>query len=220
VGEFASEFARRAHIDERLASLAVREGLIEESPDFGIQTLRRRAVGSFGEVGHGAGEVAALGDPFFASAIHDLDLGVPVEAESPEGVAGPPVGFVAVEDHGGVVRDAMVFAESGEFFRGDVIADQLVLEIRAPVDVDSSLDVAHVVEEDVFVAFDESEARVGEVLGDPFGGDEHFGVGVIFIDHGLEWGKVTPSRAAAKRQDADRGLQGGGQGLRCTPLNL
>ena len=92
-----------------------------------------------------------------------------IKAESPKRIAGPPVGFVPVEYNGRVVRDAVVLAESSEFFWSDVVTDELVLEIGTPIDVDGPLNVAHVVEKNVFVALDQAQAWVGEVFGDPLG---------------------------------------------------
>lgn len=103
VGEFTAEFSRRADIDQWLSILAVGEGLIKEGPDFGIQTLWDRGVGALGKMRNSPGEVPALGDPFFAPAIHDLDLGMAEKAKGPQGIAGPPVRFVAVENNSGEV---------------------------------------------------------------------------------------------------------------------
>ena len=44
--------------------------------------------------------------PFHASAVHDPRVRVTEQLEYPEGVAGPPVRLVAVEDHGVIRSDA------------------------------------------------------------------------------------------------------------------
>jgi len=58
------------------------------------------------------------------------------------------------------------------------VADQLILEVALPVDLDGPRDVAHVVEEDVLVALDDPDLGIVPVLLDPVGRDEDFGVDV------------------------------------------
>ncbi len=47
-----------------------------------------------------------------------------------------------------------------------------------PVDLDRALDVAGLVEQHVFVGFDDDQARRAEVFGEPFGAHQTLGVGV------------------------------------------
>ena len=101
------------------------------------------------------------------------------ELEGPESVAGPPVRLVAVENDGGVVGDPGTLADLGEFVGVDVVADELVLEVADPVDLDGARDVAHVVQEDVFIALDDPYLGVVGMLLDPVSGDEGFGVNIF-----------------------------------------
>ena len=75
-------------------------------------------------------------------------------------------------------------ADRGELLGVDVVADELVLEVALPVDLDGAGDVAHVVEQDVLVALDDPDLRVVAVLLDPVGRDEDLGVHVRFCH---EW---------------------------------
>ena len=61
----------------------------------------------------------------------------------------------------------------------DVIAHGLVLQILAPVDVHRAGDVAGIVEQHVFIALDDAQAGILEVLGEPGGAHQHFGVGIV-----------------------------------------
>jgi len=97
------------------------------------------------------------------------------EAENPEGIAGPPVGLVAVEDAGGLRSDAVPAAQGGKRLRLDVIADRVVLKIALPVDVDRTGEVPHIVEEDILVALDDADPVVLEMIGHPGGGDQDLG---------------------------------------------
>ena len=69
---------------------------------------------------------------------------------------------------------------AANFVGVDVVADELVLEVPLPVDLDGAGDVAHVVEQDVLVALDDPDLGVVEVLLDPVGRDEDFGVSIRF----------------------------------------
>ena len=83
-------------------------------------------------------ERAVLGYPLLASAVHDLGVGVAEKLEDPEGVGGPPVVLVAVEDHGGVVADAPLGEQLLEALPVDIIADHAVLQVGVPVELDGS----------------------------------------------------------------------------------
>ncbi len=75
----------------------------------------------------------------------------------------------------------------------DVVADDLVLQVRVPADLDGAGDVALEVEGRVLVALDDPDLRVVQVLLDPVGADEHFGVGVRFGHGGGSWCEETGS---------------------------
>ena len=86
----------------------------------------------------------------------------------------------------------------------DVVADVGVLEVRLPVDVDGVVEVAGGVEQDVLVRLDHADALgVGEVLGDPVGGDEDLGVGVVGHGGGGAGAEGT-RRCRGRRPPEDR----------------
>ena len=62
--------------------------------------------------------------------------------------------------------------------RIDVIADQTVLEIGAPIDVDRAGDVAGIVEEDVLVRLDDAEVGIIYVFCEPGSFHERLGMGI------------------------------------------
>ena len=97
---------------------------------------RRRGTWSAGNWGTSVVIGAALVDPELAAAVQIRQSSVAEELERPEGVAGPPVRLVAVEDDGGVGGDALGPGQRGELLGVDVVADELVLEVPLPVDLD------------------------------------------------------------------------------------
>ena len=156
------------------------EHLVAQGPDRAV-LLRRRVV-SVG-IGHPIVRPGpAVEFPPLPAAVHHPAVLVAVEFEHPEGVAGPPVVLVAIEDNGRVVGDASLGAE---FFEGrpiDVVPHHLILQVDLPVDFDGSGDVALRVKRPVFVRFDDPYLRVGEMVCDPGGRDEE--VGVCVVGHG------------------------------------
>ena len=72
----------------------------------------------------------------------------------------------------------------GELLRVDVVADDLVLQVALPVDPHGSGDMPQVVEQQVFVALDDADLGVLQVILDPVGRDQGFGMGVGF-SHGI-----------------------------------
>ena len=167
VHPLAAVFLRAADVEQLPAGLRVLEHLVAEGPDRSVLLLR--------------GVVSAWGrDPLvrprpavelppLSAAVHDPAVLVAIELEHPEGVAGPPVVLVAVEDDRRVVGDAPLGAE---FLKGgpvDVVADDLALQVDRPVDFDGAGDVALRVEGPVLVRLDDPHLRVGEMLGHPLG---------------------------------------------------
>ena len=61
----------------------------------------------------------------------------------------------------------------------DVVAHDRVVELGVPVDLHRARDVAGLVEQHVLIGFDDDQAGFAEVRGEPFGGDETLGVGVL-----------------------------------------
>ena len=64
----------------------------------------------------------------------------------------------------------------------DVIAPHLIVQVAGPVHVHRAGDVPGGVEQRVFVRLDDANLRIGQVLGDPVGRDEHVGIGVVAIE--------------------------------------
>ena len=64
------------------------------------------------------------------------------KAENPEGIAGPPVGFVTVKNTGRLRGDPVLRAEGGKGLRLDVITDRVILEIALPIDVNGPGEMA------------------------------------------------------------------------------
>ena len=129
-----------------------------------------------GDVGR---QLAALLDPLHPAAVEQAHVGVAEQLEHPEGVRRPPVEVVAVEHDGGVAADPVARAQVGEPLAVDVVAGHRVVEVEVPVDLDGAGDVPGVVEQHVLVGLDHHEAGVVQVLGQPLGGDEQLGVGVL-----------------------------------------
>ena len=76
---------------------------------------------------------------------------------------------------GGVAGDALAAEQRGEAGAVDVVADDRVVEVGVPVDLDRAGDVAGLVQQHVLVGLDDDQAGVAEVLGEPLGGDEPSG---------------------------------------------
>lgn len=132
-----------------------------------------RGVG--GDLG---GEGAAFLHPLLPPAVHEPHVLVAVVLEEPEGVGGPPVVLVPVEDHGGVVGDAEPFHELGELLLADEVPDHRVPEVPLPVNLLGPRDVPGVVEEDVLVHLEDPYLGVLQVLLDPVGAHQNLGMGV------------------------------------------
>ena len=122
-----------------------------------------------------------------ATTINELQLLVAEERENPQGVGGPPVRLVTVENDGGVRRDAVAAAELGEFLGAHIVAHHLIVQVTAPVDMYCPGDMARIIKEHVFIALHDADVRVVQVSGKPFRIHEHVGIGVggKFRIHGV-----------------------------------
>jgi hypothetical protein len=76
---------------------------------------------------------------------------MPIHLEHPEGIAGPSVVSVTIEDDGVIITDPFATHEPGEGVFVDVVADDLVLQLVLPVHFDGAGDVTDIVQQDVFV---------------------------------------------------------------------
>jgi hypothetical protein len=80
----------------------------------------------------------------------------------------------------------------------------VILEIALPIDVDGTGKVSHVVKEDILVALDEEKVLFPEMIRDPRGADQYFGVGVVAVgahaDRFRRKGSVGQTRTSAAPQ--------------------
>src|SRR3990172_7722265 len=97
-----------------------------------------------------------------------------VDLEVPVGIGGEPVVLVAVEDYGRVVADPALTHEALELLLRDDVADELVLEVLLPVQLDRARDVAVLVDVGILVHLRDDEPRVAEMLEEPVSRDEDF----------------------------------------------
>ncbi len=91
----------------------------------------------------------------------------------------------------------------------DVVAHDGVVEIGVPVDLHGTGNVAGLVEQHVFVGLDDDEAGFTEVLGEPLGGDETLGMGVLGE---LRCGVELGGHGTSWERPVGRGVRGSGLG--------
>ena len=124
-----------------------------------VSLFRHRVIGPL-IFRYFAVHLPALRLPLVAAAIEDLYILMPEQAESPERITGPPIGFVAIEDAGHFRRDPIATTHFGEFLGRDVITNDGILKVRPPIDVDRSRDVSCVVEQNVLVRLDDADVWI------------------------------------------------------------
>src|SRR5690606_32755623 len=90
----------------------------------------------------------------------------------PEGVGGLRVAAIAVDDHGVLAFDALGAHEFGEPGAVDVVAGHRIVEVTAPVDLGGAGHMPDVIEQDVFVRFDDLEPGSADVCRQPWRGYE------------------------------------------------
>ena len=200
-----------AHVDELPALLLVVDDLVAQDAVAHVVAIGR-GVGRGRITRPVGGPDTALLLPLQPAAVHHVSLGVAEKLEHPEGVASPPVVLVAVEDDGGVGRDADLRHQRREAGPLDVIAAQLIVQIGRPVHVHGTWHVAGGVQQRVFVRLDDAHAGVTRVRGHPLGGDERVRVTVAAI------GDSRHGRPPERAEDAQSiTLMSGSAGpLQCT----
>ena len=153
-------------------------------------------VGGLDPVGDLGDQRAAVQLPLLAAAVDQLDVLVAVQLEVPVGVGGEPVVVAAVQHDGVVVGDALGRQQLLEAGPVDEVAADRVLQLGLPVDLHGAGDVPGVVGGGVLVDLDEDQARGGQVLLCPFGGDE--GVlaahAVLLAGMPCAWAATVPGR--------------------------
>src|SRR5215212_5951922 len=181
VQQLAAVLARTPHVHERPADIQVLLHVLPEGPDLRVIPLRHRVIGP-GEGRHLLGHLAALGLPLDPSPVHDLDVVMAEEAEDPEGVGGPPVVPVPVEDDRGFWGDALLGHQVRKVIRVEVVAHEGVVEILDPVNLYGVRDVGYVVEEHVLVRLHNTKVvGIIQVIRHPLGADQGVWVRVALI---------------------------------------
>ncbi len=138
---------------------ALRKRLFLEGPNPGIQTRRGNGIDRLGKLGNLARVGAAFSLPFRTPAVQQLHLLMPEKAEDPQRVGRPPIGLVAIENHGRFGRNAVAGGEFRERLRRNVVTLHGIVQVLAPINVNGVRNVAGAVKKDVLVAFDDADAR-------------------------------------------------------------
>src|SRR5438876_10338790 len=115
VRDLALVFTWRAHVDQRFAAFALRQRFIEESTNLFVESFLRHRIICLWILGNFARHGAAFGFPFVPTAIENFQLLMSKHPESPECVAGPPVGFITIKNAGCVWRDLVMTATLRKF---------------------------------------------------------------------------------------------------------
>ena len=120
-------FARRTHINERLAALALRQRFIEKRPNLLVEAFPGHPIVCLWIFRDFTRHRPLFGLPFVAPAVKNFHFLVTEQAERPERVTRPPIRLVAVKYAGRVRRDSVPAAKPREFFRRNIIANHRVL---------------------------------------------------------------------------------------------
>src|SRR5918997_3040959 len=181
VQKLALVLAGAPHVHDRSAGIQVLLHVLLEGPDLRVVPGRHRVLGP-GERRHVLGHLPNLGLPLDPSAVHDPDVVVAEETEDPEGVGGPPVVPVPVEDDRGVGGDALLGHQVGEVVGVEVVAHQGVVEVLDPVYLHGVGNVAYVVEEHVLVRLHKAKVLgIVKVVRHPLGADQGLGLRVALV---------------------------------------
>jgi hypothetical protein len=97
----------------------------------------------------------------------------------PQRVGRPPVVPVAVQDQGGVPADASVRHQPREAGPVDVVAGDRVVELGVPVELHGPWDMARLIQQHILIGLGDDETRILQVLGQPFGRDEHLRARIV-----------------------------------------
>src|SRR5437588_7146340 len=154
MGDLSFVFARGSDVDQRLGSLALCQSMLSESTYLRIVSLFRHRIIRSLVLWYFARHFPALRLPLVAAPVENLYTLMPEQAEGPQRITSPPIGFIAIEYTGRFGRDPVATTNFGKFLGRDVITNDLILQICSPIDVDRSRDVSCIVEQNVFVRFD------------------------------------------------------------------
>src|SRR5205814_6584769 len=108
-------------IDQRAGAFTLRQRFIEEGANFLVESFLRHWIICLCIFGDVARQGTAFRFPLVATAIENFHFLVSKESERPECVAGPPVGFITIENAGRVWCDAVTAAKLRKFLRRDIV---------------------------------------------------------------------------------------------------
>ena len=205
-GDLAVELRGRAHVDE-CAALGTKR-LLDVASE-----AANRGVG-FGRLVRGGrerwgilGDFAPLIDPLATPAVEQTDVSVAIDPEGPECERREPVPEVAVEDERGLGGRPDPREELLELLPGEDVTADGVVDVALPVDQGRAGNVPQLVRgRRVVVDFEHPHLRVGEVTGQPLGGDQDLWMGVFGHEELLLLMLAVPERRlAARLRDVGRG---------------
>src|SRR5204863_3864945 len=129
--------------------------------------------------------------PLDAPAVEQFGVGESEQLEHPESVCRPPVVLVAVKEDGRILVDPLLAEKFFELLRRHVVAQHRIVEVEMPVHLLCAGDVPGVVEENILVAFDDSDVRIVEMLGEPFRAYENLRMHVTLAgDRRIDGGSI------------------------------
>ena len=191
VEALAPVFLRAAHVHQRTLSLHVRHDVVAERPDARVVAGSHLDVAG-GQRRHLLDERALLVHPTGAPAVDDLEVFHSEQAEHPEAVGRPPVVLVPIEHDGVVPVHPLPTDQRLELIAIQIVAGHLVIEVLDPIELLRPRDVPGVVEEHVFVRFEQLDLGVAQMVFHPGRGHEYFRVDVAARLDGLGIGhRVT-----------------------------
>ena len=181
VETFSAKFFRTADIDQRAAYAQD-----AEAPGRGRRgTWCRRAREPdscwAGYLGISRDNRPVLLDPLQPPAVHDLGVGVPEQLQHPEGIGGPPIILIAVENDRrlpGSAHSAHQLVEGGA---SEIVAPDRVVEVPGPVDFHRAGNVIGAIQKRVFVGFGNANLRILQVFLDPVRGNQDIGPSVAAL---------------------------------------
>ncbi len=174
----AGEFLRAADVDELRFFRGAR--LLHFGQERAQGRVRRlRLVGRRRERRLAGAELAALGEPLLAAAVHDLDVVVAVDLQLPECPCREPVVVVAVQHDRRLVVDAGPAEQILELLDGNDVAHERVAQLGRPVPAHRAGHMTLIVSRRIHVDLDDTDTGVTRMLSNPVGCDEHVSHGCL-----------------------------------------
>src|ERR1700676_5310332 len=183
MGDLSFELTRRPNIDQGFARLALRQGFFVKRPNLIVCPSRRYRVLGWTRLRYFSSEISLFGHPLVPATIHNPQIPMPEKSEYPEGVASPPVRFVAIKDARGVGSNSNPAGQRSKSLWINVVAHGVVIQIALPVHMDGSWKMPSVIQQHIFIAFNDSNLRVVQVFSNPLRANQGFGVSVFSGGH-------------------------------------